>query len=412
LQADCSVSCLTGKAEQDGGLFAVTHSHDGPEFGAWPDTSPVPSAGVNRLTGTSPAVRLLEKEIQQAGNCDAKVLITGESGVGKEVVARLIHDTSPRRQAPMLAINCAGIPDSLLESELFGHERGSFTGAYQDRQGLCAAANHGTLFLDEVCEMTPRMQALLLRFLESGETQRVGCDKPNGRTNVRIIAATNKDVCKCVAAGEFREDLFFRLNVLHIVVPPLRERREDLPALIDHFLSLYSAQRGIDVPALAPCARERLAAHHWPGNVRELRNAIESAMMRVENGSATTAGQTAGAPQAPSVARTLYDRMAVGGESFWPVVYDPFMARDITRQDVREIIRLGLQQTFGSYRILISAFHMRPDEYKRFLNFLRTFNCHVPFHSFRAAPARAGLGGGDDQPREGGSAGADQSISA
>ena len=357
---------------------------------------------------------MLEQEIEWAGRCDSKVLITGESGVGKEVVARLIHACSARRGAPMLAINCAGIPDSLLESALFGHERGSFTGAFQERQGLFAAAHQGTVFLDEVCEMTPRMQVLLLRFLESGETQRVGADKPNAHLDVRVIAATNKDMRKRVAAGEFREDLFFRLNVVQVIVPPLRDRPEDIPALLDHFLGLYSAQRGIAVPALAPSARERLVSYPWPGNVRELRNAIESAMLRVQGAildieslppqfaQPTQPAQvlrTPGQPvAAPSVAQRLFDQIVTGGESFWSVVYEPFMARDITRQDVREIVRLGLQQTFGSYRILVKSFHMQPDEYKRFLTFLRTFNCHVAFGSFRAAPARASPRG-DESPR-------------
>jgi len=392
----------------------MTHFSDGLASGSRPEASRLVPDGVNRLTGTSQAVRMLEQEIEWAGRCDSKVLITGESGVGKEVVARLIHACSARRGAPMLAINCAGIPDSLLESALFGHERGSFTGAFQERQGLFAAAHQGTLFLDEVCEMTPRMQVLLLRFLESGETQRVGADKPNAHLDVRVIAATNKDMRKRVAAGEFREDLFFRLNVVQVIVPPLRDRPEDIPALLDHFLGLYSAQRGIAVPTLAPSARERLVSYHWPGNVRELRNAIESAMLRVQGAildieslppqfaQPTQPAQvlrTPGQPvAAPSVAQRLFDQIVTGGESFWSVVYEPFMARDITRQDVREIVRLGLQQTFGSYRILVKSFHMQPDEYKRFLTFLRTFNCHVAFGSFRAAPARASPRG-DESPR-------------
>jgi len=374
------------------------------------NTSCLMRESVNHLTGTSPAVRALQQEIERAGRCDSKVLVTGESGVGKEVVARLIHECSLRRRAPIVAVNCAGIPDSLLESALFGHERGSFTGAFHDKPGLVESAHQGTLFLDEICEMSPRMQALLLRFLESGETQRVGADKPHARVDVRVIAATNKDVRQTVAAGEFREDLFFRLNVLHVVVPPLRDRREDIPALLDHFLGVYSAQRGIAVPALASCARERLTGYHWPGNVRELRNVVERTVLRVDDGvicmedlprqfqQPTRLLTTVSQPvAAPSVAQRLYDQMVVGGESFWSVVYEPFMARDITRQDVREIVRLGLQGTIGSYRILVESFHMQPDEYKRFLNFLRTFNCHVPFHGFRAAPVRAGLG--DDQAR-------------
>jgi len=379
---------------------------------------------VSRLTGASPAIRVLQQEIEWAGRCDSKVLITGESGVGKEVVARLIHQCSLRRRAPMLAVNCAGIPDSLLESAMFGHERGSFTGAFQDKAGVLAAAHQGTLFLDEVCEMSPRMQALLLRFVESGEIQRVGADRPHARVDVRVIAATNKDMRKCVAAGEFREDLFFRLNVLHVVVPPLRERPEDIPALLDHFLCLYSGHRGIAAPALDPPVRERLTSYRWPGNIRELRNVVESAVLRVDDGVIHLKDLPAQFEQStrlpaivsqlaadPSVAQALYDEMITRGKAFWPVVYEPFMARDITRQTVREIVRLGLQQTFGSYRILVKLFHMQPSDYKRFLNFLRTFDCQVPFHSFRSAPVHADLGGGE-APREEGATGRILPISA
>jgi transcriptional regulator with PAS, ATPase and Fis domain len=386
-----------------------------PTFGA--PTSPhqhissLVADDVSRLTGTSPAVQELKREIQRAGRCDSKVLITGESGAGKEVVARLIHECSLRRRSPMLAINCAGLPDSLLESTLFGHERGSFTGAYRDRPGLLATLHHGTLFMDEVCEMTPRMQSMLLRFLETGEMQRVGADKPSAPVNVRVIAATNRDMRRSVEAGEFREDLFFRLNVLEVYVPPLRERHEDLPALVDHFLAVYSAQRGIPTPTLAPCARERLMSHTWPGNVRELRNAIESAMLWAEGGiiclkdlptqfrqpmrTMTPPSQLPVA--APSIAQTIYARIVIGRECFWSIAHEPFMARDITRHDVREVVRLGLQETRGNYRALVALFHMPATDYKRFLNFLRTFDCHVAFHDFRNPPVGPGRDNDDSR---------------
>jgi transcriptional regulator with PAS, ATPase and Fis domain len=368
--------------------------------------------GVHRLTGTSPAVRVLEQEIEWAGRCDSKVFITGESGVGKEVVAQLIHGRSLRRRAPMFAVNCAGFPDSLLESELFGHERGSFTGAFRDKPGLFEAAHQGTLFLDEVCEMSQRMQALLLRFLETGETQRVGADKPHGRLDVRVIAATNKDVAQCIAAGEFRQDLYFRLNVLRVAVPPLRERPEDIPPLMDHFLKVYSAQRGIAVPAVESTVRQRLMSHLWPGNIRELRNVIEYAVLRVDRdviGLDDLPPQfrqqmpPRAAPHQPiahaSVAQTLYDRMAAGGESFWSIVHEPFMARDITRQDVRDTVRLGLEHTSGDYRAVAELFHVPPDSYKRFLNFLRTYGCHLAVHDFRASPTVVSVGS-RESPRE------------
>jgi transcriptional regulator with PAS, ATPase and Fis domain len=174
---------------------------------------------------------------ERAAKGPAKVLITGESGVGKDVVAHFIHNQSPRKAAPFVAVNCAGLTETLLESELFGHVRGSFTGAYRDKRGKIQLAHRGTLFLDEVGEMSLRMQALLLRFLENGEIQAVGSDSPQARADVRVVAATNRSLAECVAAGRFREDLLYRLRVIHLHVPPLRERPEDVQALARHFLA-------------------------------------------------------------------------------------------------------------------------------------------------------------------------------
>src|SRR3954449_4820811 len=173
----------------------------------------------------------------RAGERDSKVLITGESGVGKDVVARYIHAASPRASHPFVAVNCAGLAETLLESELFGHVKGSFTGAYRDKRGKLELADGGTIFLDEVGEMTPRMQALLLRFLENGEVQPVGADSASRRVNARVIAATNRDLDRMTAAGTFREDLLYRIRVLHLHVPPLRERPEDIRPLLEHFLT-------------------------------------------------------------------------------------------------------------------------------------------------------------------------------
>jgi transcriptional regulator with PAS, ATPase and Fis domain len=182
-----------------------------------------------QLLGNSPSIRELREEVEYAARSDAKILITGESGVGKEILARLIHRRSNRARAALVTINCAGLPDSLLESELFGHVRGSFTGAYRDKAGLLELAHNGTIFMDEVGETSLRMQALLLRFLESGEIQRVGSDRAQARVNVRVIAATNRNLVERIATKEFREDLYYRLNVIHLTVPALRDRREDIP---------------------------------------------------------------------------------------------------------------------------------------------------------------------------------------
>src|SRR5215475_9186098 len=189
------------------------------------------------LVGNSPAMREIEDEIICASRSNAKILITGESGVGKEVVARLIHQRSERSRSPLVTINCAGVPDTLLESELFGQMRGAFTDAYRDKRGWLDQAHGGTIFMDEVGEMSLRMQALLLRFLENGEIQSVGSDAPQARVDVRVIAATNRNLAEMVAAGTFREDLLYRLRVIHLQVPALRERPEDIRALAQHFFT-------------------------------------------------------------------------------------------------------------------------------------------------------------------------------
>ena len=236
------------------------------------------------LIGTSQVTRQLETEISDAASSDAKVLLTGESGVGKEVVARLIHQHSRRRNVKLVALNCAAVPDSLLESELFGHVRGSFTGAYRDKPGLLELANSGTIFLDEIGETSLRMQALMLRFLENGEIWRIGADRVQATTDVRVIAATNRELADRIAQREFRADLYYRLNVLHIKIPPLRERRDDIHLFLDHFLRAYSERHISPMPELTPAARAALLAYDWPGNVRELKNLIERLVVRRHTG--------------------------------------------------------------------------------------------------------------------------------
>jgi transcriptional regulator with PAS, ATPase and Fis domain len=226
------------------------------------------------LIGSSHPMLELRQEIERIARSDAKVLITGESGVGKELVARAIHTNSPRAERAFIAVNCAGLPETLLESELFGHVKGSFTGAYRDKPGKLETADEGTIFLDEVGEMTLRMQGLLLRFLETGELQKVGSERASRRVDVRVVAATNRNLQDLIAQGQFREDLYYRLNVIHFWVPPLRERKEDIPGLIQYFLSRFSSNgylvKGIDTEAF-----QALCDYAWPGNVRELQNVIE-----------------------------------------------------------------------------------------------------------------------------------------
>src|SRR5688572_2397173 len=228
------------------------------------------------LVGTSPLIEELREEVMRVARSDAKVLITGESGVGKEVVARAIHADGPRQNNEFVAVNCAGLPETLLESELFGHVKGSFTGAYRDKPGKLEIAHQGTVFMDEVGEMTLRMQGLLLRFLETGELQKVGSERSGSVVNVRIIAATNRNLRHLIDQGQFREDLYYRLNVIHLAIPPLRDRRSDIPALIDHFLDRFAEKRpNPRRVTFAPEATQVLTSYSWPGNVRELENVIE-----------------------------------------------------------------------------------------------------------------------------------------
>jgi transcriptional regulator with PAS, ATPase and Fis domain len=207
--------------------------------------------GPVQLIGNSKAISDLKAEVERVARSDAKVLITGESGSGKEVVARAINDTSSRAKT-FVPVNCAGIPETLLESELFGHVKGSFTGAYRDKPGKLEMADHGTIFLDEIGEMTLRMQGLLLRFLETGEIQKVGAERVVRATDVRVMSATNRSLRELITLGQFREDLFYRINVIHIEVPPLRERREDIQLLIDFFLARFTGSRSLDAAPARP----------------------------------------------------------------------------------------------------------------------------------------------------------------
>jgi DNA-binding NtrC family response regulator len=233
---------------------------------------------LDQIVGESPKMRELKKLIQTVAQTEARVLILGESGTGKELVAGALHHLSRRREANYVRINCAAIPETLLESELFGHEKGAFTGALKQKSGRVEEADGGTIFLDEIADMSQPLQAKLLRFLEDGSFTRVGGTQEL-RVNVRLIAATNRDLAQAIAGGQFREDLFHRLNVVQIQLPPLRDRGDDVLVLAEHFLKLFRATMHKNVDGLAPASRQKLLLHRWPGNVRELRNAIERALI-------------------------------------------------------------------------------------------------------------------------------------
>jgi transcriptional regulator with PAS, ATPase and Fis domain len=333
----------------------------------------------------------LFKFAKRAAVNDAKVLITGESGVGKDVVARQIHANSKRRLKEFVPVNCAGVTESLLESELFGHVKGSFTGAFRDKVGKLRLAHQGTLFLDEVGEMSLRMQALLLRFLESGEIQSVGSDAARAFVDVRVIAATNRNLTEMVAAGTFREDLLYRLRVIHLHVPPLRERVDDIRPLAMHFFT-----RAGHLATLTEEAWQLLYRYRWPGNVRELHNVVEQIAWL-----SSSPDEPIGVDQIPPIVKSagpsilpvrerrrqvadeLYHAILHGGYSFWEHIHPLFLSRDITRHDMRELVRRGLSASGGNYRTLLQLFSIPATDYKRFMNFLSTHDCRADFREFR-----------------------------
>jgi transcriptional regulator with PAS, ATPase and Fis domain len=351
------------------------------------------------LLGASRGLREVIDDADAIAGTNAKVLITGESGVGKEVLARYIHRRSRRASSPLVTLNCAGVPETLLESELFGHTRGAFTGADRDRRGNLEMAHCGTILLDEVGEMSLRMQRTLLRFLENGEIQRVGSDRPQMIVDVRVIAATNRDLIAAVEKKEFREDLYYRLNITHLMIPPLRERREDIKMLFEHFLAEFTERHQLPAVHLSPQAMTAMEEYDWPGNVRQLRAVVERLLLsrrgrtvtptdlglepRRSSPATVSAAELARTPEA--LAEACYRRLVEGRESFWTVVHEPFMLRDLTRETVRGIISRGLDHTKGNYRVLAELFNLPPTDYKRFLNFLQKHDCQMPFQRFRIA---------------------------
>jgi transcriptional regulator with PAS, ATPase and Fis domain len=352
--------------------------------------------GDGQLIGNSPVMAELRQEIDRVARSDAKVLITGESGVGKELVARSVHARGLRAGRAFAAVNCAGIPETLLESELFGHVKGSFTGAYRDKPGQFELADRGTMFLDEIGEMTLRMQGLLLRFLETGEIQKVGADRMGSPVDVRILSSTNRNLRAMVKEGTFREDLLYRINVIHLTVAPLRERRDDIPHLVKYFLALFTQRNGYIVHDISEEALAVLCAHDWPGNVRELQNVIERVVVTGRHEVAIPddlpmeirrpAGNGASRPRRErrrTIADDLYKQLVDERQSFWTTVYPLYMQREISRSNMRDLVRKGLEEARGNYKIVARLFNMEQHEYKRFLNFLRKHDCQLPYKEYR-----------------------------
>jgi DNA-binding NtrC family response regulator len=266
-----------------------------------PPPATTPFAG---LVGSSPAIRRVLATIDKISRYKTSVLILGESGTGKELIARALHSRGPRRQQLFVPINCATLGRELLENELFGHERGAFTGADERKKGLFELADGGTLFLDEIAEMDPSTQAKLLRVLERNEFRRVG-GTGKVQVDLSVLAATNRDIDEAIRTGKFREDLYYRLKVVTLTIPPLRERKEDIPALIDTFIADFNRRHGGKIQGISPPALALLMAHDWPGNVRELKNAVESAAI-------LAAGETVGADGFADLARRYGQAVAAG----------------------------------------------------------------------------------------------------
>ena len=349
------------------------------------------ASALPRLVGRSAAWTSTLEKAARVARGRTRVVLTGESGVGKSIVARYLHGQSPRAHEPFLTISCASVPDTLLESELFGHEKGSFTGASKPRMGRLRQADRGTAFLDEIGEMSLRMQGLLLRFLETGVVRPRGADAPQICVDVRVIASTNKDLFAMVADGRFREDLLYRLNGSHLAIPSLRDRREDIPLFVEHIM----AGCGRRMP-VAPAVMQALQSYSWPGNVREIQNVVEQ-MVAVASGPAIELADlppriAATAPgsfvprreRRRRLADDLYEQLLSGSCGFWEDIRPLLLNRDMTRADLRQLIGLGLAASGGTYRGLLTRFGLPPQDYKRLLNFLAAHDCSVDCREFRA----------------------------
>jgi DNA-binding NtrC family response regulator len=352
-----------------------------------------------RIVGHSQEVERLRREINRVADSDAKVLITGPTGSGKEMVARGIHERSNRHKKRFVTINCAAITESLLEAELFGHVRGSFTGAVKDSVGKLVAADGGTLFLDEVGDMSPRMQGIVLRFLENGEVQSVGGNITQN-VNVRVVSATNADIKKAVADGTFRRDLYYRLKVLEIKVGSLCQHKEDIPELITYFSQNPDNQQIERSLEFTDKALKAMQAYDWPGNVRELRNMVEDLKTRRDleiidvndlplDYSDVVTASSAGTTQRDELVERLWIRITKEGESFWNTAYPLYMGRKLTGDQVRVMIARSLVECRGSYKLVAEQMGSS-GEYKRFLNFLRKHRLQLPFKEFRQLSPKPG----------------------
>lgn len=347
-----------------------------------------------RMIGRSASLAAAQEKLFRFAQIDRPVLVTGESGVGKELFARSLYVLSSRRGRPFVSINCAQYQnDDLLVSEIFGHTKGSFTGASTDHSGLFEVADGGVLFLDEVAELSSRAQAMLLRVLSEGELKPLGGNQIR-KVNVRIIAATNRPLRQMIVEGTFREDLYYRLRYLHVHVPPIRERENDWHLLVNYFLSRSNATQPA-TKQFSTSAWSLLSTYAWPGNVREIQSVVDVGFCLSEGASIEPIYiRDALEERMPSfnteekspsgIVTRLYAQMLEDGEDFWHVIREPFMDRELNRSQVRAVVQCGLRDTQGSYKRLLEIFRVEQSDYLRFMDFLRHHRLK-PDHAQRTA---------------------------
>ena len=338
---------------------------------------------VNGIIGSSREIVEVCRQIEVAAGNAATVLIEGESGTGKELVAKAIHSTSDRHEGPLVTVDCGAIPETLIESELFGSRKGSYTGAISDRPGLIETANGGSLFLDEVGNTSSGLQSKLLRVLQERRVRRLG-DSNDRPVDVRLIAATNANLDEMVTEGRFRQDLLFRLKVLHIPLPPLRKRRHDIPeiarALLGELNSTHKARK-----RFGPNVLGQLSAGNYPGNVRELQNVIERAFFSAETNTIKQVDVSVGTDTADDKDEitALFQNLKQGRADFWKSIHARYKNRDISRERVMALMDMGLRETHGSYKSLARLFQMKGKDYRRFMDFLRRNKCQPDFRPYR-----------------------------
>jgi transcriptional regulator with GAF, ATPase, and Fis domain len=358
-------------------LLAILHTQQQP-------TRVRTKAAYSGIVGHSREIEEVCAQIEIAARSPATVLIEGESGTGKELVARAIHQNSQRRAEPFVTVDCGAIPETLIESELFGSRRGSFTGATVDRAGLIESANKGTLFLDEIANTSPALQAKLLRVLQEREVRRVG-DTRDRPVNIRLVSATNANLNSLVESGSFRQDLLFRLKVLHIQIPPLRNRRQDIPEIALAFLDQLN-QANQTKKRFGRGVLDKLGTGYYNGNIRELQNVIERAYFSAADGNVIKKVEVESGTrhwQSSDEVESWFKDLTAGRKDFWVEIHARYKKRDISREKVVALMDLGLRSTRGSYKSVATLFHLEDREYRRFMDFLRRNKCQPDFRLYR-----------------------------